>query len=79
MFSFNSPHGWCPECRGFGEVWKQSVNPRLESVLEQEMDIDFPAETHRAMHLHRNMGRGVGGGRTAIRALVDAGETAAAA
>ncbi|MGV3534100.1 MAG: excinuclease ABC subunit UvrA, partial [Chthoniobacteraceae bacterium] len=22
LFSFNSPHGWCTECRGFGEVWK---------------------------------------------------------
>ncbi len=44
MFSFNSPHGWCPECRGFGEVWKQSVNPRLESVLEQEMDVERQSE-----------------------------------
>ncbi len=22
LFSFNSPHGWCAECHGFGEVWK---------------------------------------------------------
>ncbi|MHA3770327.1 excinuclease ABC subunit UvrA [Verrucomicrobiota bacterium sgz303538] len=38
LFSFNSPHGWCPECRGFGEVWKAWVNPRLDSELEIEMD-----------------------------------------
>jgi excinuclease ABC subunit A len=40
LFSFNSPHGWCPECRGFGEVWKAYVNPRLESQIEIEMDQD---------------------------------------
>ena len=44
MFSFNSPHGWCPECRGFGEVWKQSINPRLETALEQELDIERQSE-----------------------------------
>ena len=22
LFSYNSPHGWCEECRGFGVVWK---------------------------------------------------------
>ena len=44
MFSFNSPHGWCPECRGFGEVWKQSVNPRLESALEKELDVERQSE-----------------------------------
>lgn len=38
LFSFNSPHGWCTECRGFGEVWKARVNPRLDSVVEIEMD-----------------------------------------
>jgi excinuclease ABC subunit A len=37
LFSFNSPHGWCEECHGFGEVWKTSVDPRLESELEIEM------------------------------------------
>lgn len=38
LFSFNSPHGWCPGCRGFGEVWRATVNPRAESLLEQELD-----------------------------------------
>jgi len=38
LFSFNSPHGWCPECRGFGEVWRSWTNPRLESEIEIEID-----------------------------------------
>lgn len=44
LFSFNSPHGWCAECRGFGEVWKQYVNPRLESELEKELDVERQSE-----------------------------------
>ncbi|MEQ1862610.1 MAG: excinuclease ABC subunit A, partial [Chthoniobacteraceae bacterium] len=38
LFSFNSPHGWCAECRGFGEVWKVRVDPRLDSQLDIELD-----------------------------------------
>ena len=38
LFSFNSPHGWCPDCHGFGETWKAYVNPRLETAIEIEMD-----------------------------------------
>ncbi len=45
LFSFNSPHGWCIGCRGFGEVWKQYVNPRLETALEQELDIERQRES----------------------------------
>jgi excinuclease ABC subunit A len=45
LFSFNSPHGWCAECRGFGEVWKHYVNPRLETALEQELDIERQGES----------------------------------
>jgi excinuclease ABC subunit A len=37
LFSFNSPHGWCEECHGFGEVWKAYVDPKLESAIEIEM------------------------------------------
>jgi excinuclease ABC subunit A len=37
LFSFNSPHGWCEECHGFGEVWKAYVDPKLESALEIEL------------------------------------------
>jgi excinuclease ABC subunit A len=37
LFSFNSPHGWCEECHGFGEVWKVAVDPKLDSAIEIEM------------------------------------------
>ncbi len=37
LFSFNSPHGWCEECKGFGEVWKAYVDPKLESQIEIEV------------------------------------------
>ncbi|WAC20045.1 excinuclease ABC subunit UvrA [Luteolibacter sp. SL250] len=43
LFSFNSPHGWCPECRGHGRVPKRRQRfdtSRFESVLEAEMDAD---------------------------------------
>ena len=40
LFSYNSPHGWCPNCRGFGEVyikpaWKEDKD--AESVLDAEL------------------------------------------
>jgi excinuclease ABC subunit A len=38
LFSFNSPHGWCEQCRGFGEIWNASINPKLDSQIEIEMD-----------------------------------------
>jgi excinuclease ABC subunit A len=43
LFSFNSPHGWCPGCRGHGRVPKRRQyldTARFESVLEAEMDAD---------------------------------------
>ncbi|MEX1116911.1 MAG: excinuclease ABC subunit UvrA, partial [Akkermansiaceae bacterium] len=43
LFSFNSPHGWCPECRGHGRVPKRRQyldTARFDSVLEAEMDAD---------------------------------------
>lgn len=40
LFSFNSPHGWCTHCRGFGEVWtdysKQEFETEIEAELAQE-------------------------------------------
>ncbi len=39
LFSYNSPHGWCPECRGFGSVFKASL-PKMDdsvSALEREL------------------------------------------
>jgi len=38
LFSFNSPHGWCPDCRGFGEVATADDEPEGDSILEAELD-----------------------------------------
>jgi excinuclease ABC subunit A len=38
LFSFNSPHGRCETCRGYGEVWSPRTNTRLDGALEIEMD-----------------------------------------
>ena len=44
LFSFNSPHGWCQECRGHGKVPKRRRalldTSRFDSVLAAEMDAD---------------------------------------
>ena len=37
LFSFNSPHGWCSHCRGFGEVWPDYSSKEFDSVLEAEL------------------------------------------
>jgi excinuclease ABC subunit A len=47
LFSFNSPHGWCKECRGHGKVPKRRQyldTSRFDSVLEAEMDADRSIE-----------------------------------
>ncbi|MGL4400457.1 MAG: excinuclease ABC subunit UvrA [Luteolibacter sp.] len=47
LFSFNSPHGWCLECRGHGRVPKRRQyldTARFDSVLEAEMDADRAIE-----------------------------------
>ena len=47
LFSFNSPHGWCTQCRGHGVVPKHRFyldTSRYESVLEAEMDADRKIE-----------------------------------
>jgi excinuclease ABC subunit A len=44
LFSFNSPHGACAECGGFGEIWNRSLQTGAEengeSVLENELAAD---------------------------------------
>jgi excinuclease ABC subunit A len=41
LFSFNSPHGACEECGGFGEIWKRpTAEDSGESVLEAELAAD---------------------------------------
>ena len=37
LFSFNSPHGWCELCHGFGEIWEGPA-VEAETPLEAEMD-----------------------------------------
>ena len=47
LFSFNSPHGWCLECRGHGKVPKRRRaldTGRFDSVLEAELDADRALE-----------------------------------
>ncbi|MES2474833.1 MAG: excinuclease ABC subunit UvrA [Verrucomicrobiota bacterium] len=47
LFSFNSPHGWCEECRGHGRVPKRRRHldtSRFDSVLEAELDADRAIE-----------------------------------
>ncbi|HZC34156.1 MAG TPA: excinuclease ABC subunit UvrA, partial [Chthoniobacterales bacterium] len=41
LFSFNSPHGWCEECHGFGYILPFSdEDERAESVLEAELNAE---------------------------------------
>jgi excinuclease ABC subunit A len=44
LFSFNSPHGACQECGGFGEIWNRALQTGEEengdSVLENELAAD---------------------------------------
>lgn len=39
LFSFNSPHGWCDLCHGFGEIWEgpaAEADTPLEAEMEEE-------------------------------------------
>ena len=43
LFSFNSPHGWCPQCRGHGVVARRGRRldtSRFDSVMEAELDAE---------------------------------------
>ncbi len=48
LFSFNSPHGACEECGGFGEIWDQdrqtAANPDGESILASELAAERESE-----------------------------------
>src|SRR5204863_2524357 len=56
LFSFNSPHGACEECGGFGEIWDQNLqtaaNPDGESVLENELRAERESEWIDATEAH---------------------------
>ena len=48
LFSFNSPHGACEECGGFGEIWNRARQTAAEdtgeSVLENELTAERESE-----------------------------------
>jgi excinuclease ABC subunit A len=48
LFSFNSPHGMCDECGGFGEIWDRDLQTGAsrdgESVLENELAAERESE-----------------------------------
>ena len=48
LFSFNSPHGACEECGGFGEIWDRDLqtaaNRDGESLLENELAAERESE-----------------------------------
>jgi excinuclease ABC subunit A len=48
LFSFNSPHGACQECGGFGEIWNVAKQTGTEdtgdSVLENELAAERESE-----------------------------------
>src|SRR5437899_9386980 len=48
LFSFDSPHGMCEECGGFGEIWDQDLQTTEdrdgESVLEKELAAERESE-----------------------------------
>ena len=48
VFSFNSPHGACQECGGFGEIWNQDLQTGEsddgDSVLENELAAERESE-----------------------------------
>jgi excinuclease ABC subunit A len=48
LFSFNSPHGMCQECGGFGEIWDHDLQTGAsrdgESVLENELAAERESE-----------------------------------
>ena len=49
LFSFNSPHGWCEACGGFGEIWNESLQQGEEesgdSMLENELNAERQFES----------------------------------
>ncbi len=41
LFSFNSPHGWCPDCRGFGfKVSSSGAEPRRDDISQLAAELE---------------------------------------
>lgn len=47
LFSFNSPHGWCPACRGYGVIWNGNRGAILERRDESESVLEFELREER--------------------------------
>ena len=41
LFSFNSPHGACEECGGFGEIWDQELQTGDEETAIRSWKMNF--------------------------------------
>ncbi|MFN2477284.1 MAG: excinuclease ABC subunit A, partial [Chthoniobacterales bacterium] len=44
LFSFNSPHGACEECGGFGEIWNQARQTGAEETGESALENEVAAD-----------------------------------
>ena len=42
LFSFNSAHGWCPQCQGFGTLVE--LNSEAETEAEREVEVELAQE-----------------------------------
>ncbi len=47
LFSYNSPHGWCPLCRGYGTVEKRPSSSD-ERDAESQLDAELREESRRS-------------------------------
>jgi excinuclease ABC subunit A len=50
LFSYNSPHGWCPECHGFGTIAQVTIDPSLDEA-EREQAVEAARESVEASEL----------------------------
>jgi excinuclease ABC subunit A len=48
LFSYNSPHGWCPNCRGYGTVEKKPAFSQDEKHAESVLDAELREERRRS-------------------------------
>jgi excinuclease ABC subunit A len=39
LFSYNSPHGWCPRCEGYGTVFEARLE--AETAIEREVEMEM--------------------------------------
>ncbi|MEO5754935.1 MAG: excinuclease ABC subunit A, partial [Chthoniobacterales bacterium] len=44
LFSFNSPHGWCEKCAGFGEIWNEKLQKNEEETGDSMLENELSAE-----------------------------------